>query len=160
MLAAALASLLRLSALGVDVVGDHGLDTELGVTVRVGRAERALFGDGDHVGEAGCIAVDGRRGREDDVGDVVLGHAAQEAERAEDVDAVVLERDLARLADGLVKRVSVRWFLRFPTINVPDSHALAIALLTFNAAKWMTLSMSGCASKILSSSFSSVMSAE
>jgi hypothetical protein len=31
----------------------------------------------------------------------VLGHAAQEAERAEDVDAVVLERDLARLADGL-----------------------------------------------------------
>jgi hypothetical protein len=98
---AALAILLCLVALGVDVVGDHSLNTELGVSVGVGRAERALFGNGDHVGEAGGIAVDGCRGREDDVGDVVLGHAAQEAERAEDVDAVVLERDLARLADGL-----------------------------------------------------------
>ena len=100
-LAASLAILLCLAAFGVDVVGDHGLDTELGVAVRVGRAERALFGDGDHVREAGGIAVDGCGGREDDVGDVVLGHAAQETERAEDVDAVVLERDLARLADGL-----------------------------------------------------------
>jgi hypothetical protein len=82
-LVAALAILICLVALGVDVVGDHGLDAELGVAVGVGRAKRALFGDGNHVG------------------DVVLGHAAQEAERAEDVDAVVLERDLARLADGL-----------------------------------------------------------
>ena len=100
-LVAALAILLCLVALGVDVVGDHGLDAELGVAVGVGRTKRALFGNGDHVGEAGGIAVDGCGGREDDVGDVVLGHAAQEAERAEDVDAVVLERDLARLADGL-----------------------------------------------------------
>jgi hypothetical protein len=102
-LVASLAILLRLAALGVDVVGDHSLDTELGVAVRVGRAERALFRDGDHVREAGGITVDGCGGREDDVGDVVLGHAAQEAERAEDVDAVVLERDLTRLADSLVR---------------------------------------------------------
>ena len=101
MLVAALASLLGRVALCVDVVGDHGLDAELGVAVRVGWAERALFGDRDHVREAGGIAVDGCGGREDDVGDVVLGHAAQETERAKDVDAVVLERDLARLADGL-----------------------------------------------------------
>jgi hypothetical protein len=32
----------------------------------------------------------------------VLLHAAQQAEGAKDVDAVVLERDLAGLADGLV----------------------------------------------------------
>jgi hypothetical protein len=31
----------------------------------------------------------------------VLLHAAQQAERAIDVNAVVVERDLARLADGL-----------------------------------------------------------
>jgi hypothetical protein len=68
----------------------------------VGGTERALFGDGDHVGEAGGIAVDGCGGGEDDVGHVVLLHAAQQAEGAEDVDAVVLERDLAGLADGLV----------------------------------------------------------
>lgn len=101
MFAASLAILLCLAALGVDVVGDHSLDAELCVSIRVGRAERALFGDGNHVGEAGGIAVDGRGGREDDVGDVVFGHAAKEAERAKDVDAVVFERDLARLADGL-----------------------------------------------------------
>ena len=103
MLAASLAVLLCLAALGVDVVGDHSLDTKLGVAVRVGRAKRALLGNGNHVREAGGITVDSCGGREDDVGDVVLGHAAQEAEGAEDVDAVVLEGDLARLADGLLE---------------------------------------------------------
>lgn len=102
MLVAALASLLGRVALCVYVVGDHGLDAELCVSVGVGGTERALFGDGDHVGEAGGIAVDGRGGGEDDVGHVVLLHAAQEAEGAEDVHAVVLKRDLAGLADGLV----------------------------------------------------------
>lgn len=106
-LIAALAGLLRFCALGVDVVGDHGLDAELGVSVRVGGTERAVFGDGDHVGEASGVAVDGRGGRENDVGDVVLGHAAQEAEGAVDVDIVVVEGDLARLADGLVMLVSL-----------------------------------------------------
>jgi len=75
-LAAALASLLGRIALCVDVVGDHGLDAELCVSVRVGGSERALFGNGDHVGEAGGIAVDGCGGGEDDVGHVVLLHAA------------------------------------------------------------------------------------
>jgi hypothetical protein len=101
-LVAALTSLLGRVALRVDVVGDHGLDAELCVAVRVGGAQRALFGDGDHVGEASGIAVDGCGGGEDNVGHVVLLHAAQQAEGAEDVDAVVLERDLAGLADGLL----------------------------------------------------------
>jgi hypothetical protein len=101
-LVAAHASLLGRVALRVDMVGDHGLDAKLRVAVRVGRTERALLGDGNHVGEACGVAVDGRGGREDDVGHVVFLHAAQQAEGAKDVDAVVLERDLAGLANSLV----------------------------------------------------------
>jgi len=83
------------------MVRDHRLDGELCVAVWVGRAKRALFGDGDHALEAGRVAVDGRGGGEDDVGDVVLLHRSQEAEGAEDVDAVVLERDLAGFTNSL-----------------------------------------------------------
>jgi hypothetical protein len=61
-------------ALGINDVGDGGLDGELGVTVRVGGAERAVLGDGDHVGEAGGVTVDGGGAGEDDVCDVVLHH--------------------------------------------------------------------------------------
>jgi hypothetical protein len=57
-LVAALASLLGRVALCVDVVGDHGLDAEFSVAVGVCRAKRALFGDGNHVGEAGGIPID------------------------------------------------------------------------------------------------------
>lgn len=96
-----LALLLCLCALSVDVVGDHGLDSELGVAVRVGGAQWALLGNGNHVWEAGGIAVDGRGGGKDDVGDVVLRHGLEEAESAVDVDAVVFERDLARFTDSL-----------------------------------------------------------
>lgn len=100
-LGAALAGLLCVCALSVNVVGDHGLDAELGVAVRVGGTKRALLRNGDHVGETSSIAINSCGGGEDDVSDIVLLHAAQEAEGAEDVDAVVLERDLARLADSL-----------------------------------------------------------
>lgn len=88
-------------ALSVDHVGDGVLNGELGVTVGVGRAQRALLGDGDHVGEAGGITVDGGGAGEDDVGDVVADHRAQEVDGAVDVDHVVVKRLLARLADGL-----------------------------------------------------------
>lgn len=98
---AVLARLLCVVALGVDVVFDHALVGELGVTVGVGRAERAVLGDGDHVGEAGGVAVDGGGGGEDNVGDIVLGHGSKHAQGAEHIDAVVFEGDLARLADGL-----------------------------------------------------------
>jgi len=61
-------------ALGVDHVGDGGLDGELGVAVGVCRAERAVLWDGDHVREAGCVTVDGGGTGEDDVCDIVLHH--------------------------------------------------------------------------------------
>lgn len=88
-------------ALSVDHVGDGGLDGELGVTVGVGGAQRALLGDGDHVGEAGSIAVDGGRAGEDNVGDIVTNHRPQEVDGTVDVDQVVVQRLLAGLANSL-----------------------------------------------------------
>lgn len=87
--------------LGVDHVGDGGLDGELGVAVGVGGAQRAVLRDGDHVGEAGGIAVDGGGAGEDNVGDIVLDHGPQEVNGAVDVDHVVVQGLLAGLANGL-----------------------------------------------------------
>lgn len=97
----ALALLLRPCPLSVDVVCDHSLNCELGVSVWVGWAQRALFWNWDHVRESGRIAVHGRGGREDDVGDIVLLHAAEQAECAVDVDIVVVEWDLGALSHCL-----------------------------------------------------------
>lgn len=96
-----LASLLEVVSLGRDVVLDDTLDHRLRAAVGVGRADGAVLWDGNHVGEACRVAVDGGRGGEDDVGDIVLGHGAHQADAAADIDAVVLEWDLARLANGL-----------------------------------------------------------
>lgn len=85
-----LASLLEVVALGVDVVGNDVLNGGLCAAVGVGRADGAILGDGDHVGEAGGIAVDCSRRGENNVADVVAGHGAQERNAAADVDAVVL----------------------------------------------------------------------
>ena len=89
-------------ALGVDGVGDDALDRRLRAAVHVGGADGAVFGDGDHVLEARGVAVDGGRGGEDDVVDIVLHHRGEEGDGASDVGAVVCEGDLARLANGLV----------------------------------------------------------
>lgn len=88
-------------ALSVDHVGDGGLNGELGVTVGVGGTQRAVLGDGDHVRETGGVTVDGGRAGEDDVGDIVADHGAEQVDGAVDVDLVVVQRLLARLADGL-----------------------------------------------------------
>lgn len=96
------ASLGGVVALGVDHVGNGVLNSELGVSVGVCRAERAHFGDGDHVREASGITVDGSGAGEDDVGDVVADHGAQEADGAVDVHMVVVERLLTGFADSLV----------------------------------------------------------
>lgn len=100
-----LALLGEVIALSVDEVGDRSLDGELGVSVRVGGTERALFGDGDHVGETSGVAVDGGGAGEDDVVDIVLLHGAEEVDGAVDVDEVVVEGFLAGLADGLIDQM-------------------------------------------------------
>lgn len=88
-------------ALGVDHVGDGVLNGELGVSVGVGGAQRAVLGDGNHVGETGGIAVDGGGAGEDNVVDIVTDHGAQQADGAVDVDVVVVQRLLTGLTDGL-----------------------------------------------------------
>lgn len=95
------ASLEGVVALSVDHISDGGLNGELGVSVGVGRAKRAMLRDGDHVGETSSVTIDGGRAGEDNVGNVVADHGAQKAEGAVNVDMVVVQGLLARLADGL-----------------------------------------------------------
>lgn len=83
--------LLQGIALCVDSIGDDGLDHGFCASVGIGGTDGAVLGDGDHVGDAGGVAVDGRGGGEDYVGDGVGEHAAQEGDGAADVDAVVFE---------------------------------------------------------------------
>ena len=59
-----------------------------------------MLGYGYHVGKARRVAVDGRRGGEDDVGDGVGLHGPQEAERAVDIGVVVGKRDESGFADS------------------------------------------------------------
>ena len=89
---AGLAGSLGEEALGGDVVDDEVFDGGFGAAVGVGWADGAVFGDGDHVREAGGVAVNGRGGGEDDIGDVVLGHGGEEVDGAVDIGAVVFER--------------------------------------------------------------------
>ena len=89
---------LEIIALSFDVIGNDSLVRCFGATIGVGRPNGAVFGDGNHVLEAGGVAVDGSRRREDDIGDIVTCHGAEKADRTVDVRAVVLERDLARFA--------------------------------------------------------------
>lgn len=96
-----LAGLLEVVALGIDVVFDDLLNHELGPAVGVCWASRAGLGNGNHVGETGGVAIDGSGRGEDDVGDVVLGHGAEQGDATADIDTVVLQRDLARLAHSL-----------------------------------------------------------
>lgn len=95
------ALLLGLVALRLDVVGDNILDDGLGTTVGVCGANGAVLRDRDHVGEASGIAVNSGGGREDNVVDVVALHGAKEGDGTANIDAVVLERDLTRLANSL-----------------------------------------------------------
>lgn len=96
-----LTSLLQVTSLGVNKVGDNVLDHGLGAAVCVGRSNGAVLRDRDHVGETSRIAVDSSGGGEDDVIDVVALHGAEQGDTATDIDTVVFERDLARLADSL-----------------------------------------------------------
>jgi hypothetical protein len=102
------AGLFEVAALGLDVVGDDVLDHRLCAAVRAGGILGTPLGDGDHVGEAGGIAVDGGRGGKDNGRDVVAVHGPEEVDGAGDIDVVVVEGLNARLADGL-RRACVSW---------------------------------------------------
>ena len=100
-----LAGLLRILALGVNVVFDDLLVDGLRPPVGVRGTDRAVFGDGNHVLESGSVAVDGGGRGEDDVGDIVLAHRAQKRDGASHIDAVVFEGNLAGFTDSLVALV-------------------------------------------------------
>jgi len=150
-----LALRLEVVALGFDMVGDAGFNGGFCAAVGVGGTDGAFFGDRDHVGEASRVAIDGGGGGEDDVGDIVLCHGGEEANGAVDIGAIVLQRDLTRFADCLrfISKLSQSsgvscWLL---LASMPLSR-------TLRAAKWITLSIFGCASKTLSKAAASVMS--
>jgi hypothetical protein len=96
-----LTGLLQVASLSVNKVGDNVLDHGLGAAICVGRSNGAVLRNRNHVGETSSIAVDGSGGGEDDIVDVVALHGAEQRDTAADIDTVVLERDLARLADSL-----------------------------------------------------------
>ena len=83
------------------MIGNDSLVRGFGATIWVGGPNGAVFGDGNHVLEAGSVAVDGSRRREDDVGDIVACHGAEKTDRTVDVRTVVLQRNLARFTYSL-----------------------------------------------------------
>jgi hypothetical protein len=96
-----LALLCGLVTHGVNPGSDHLLDSNFGVAICVGWAKWADLRDGDHVGEAGSIAIDGSRRGEDNVSDIVLLHRSQQAQTAVHIDTVVLKRNFAGLTNSL-----------------------------------------------------------
>ena len=118
-------------------VRQHLLEHRLGLAVGVGAmALGALLGDGDD----GGVAIDGGRGREDDVLAAVLAHHVEQAEGAVHVVLVVFQRLGAALADSLeagevdagVKLVGVEDLLQaflVADVHLVEGHALADDLL-------------------------------
>lgn len=90
-----------IGALGRDMVGYHVLHGGFGIAIGICGTDWALFRNGDHVGKAGCVAVDGRGGGEDDVGNIVAGHGTEETEGTVDIDMVIIEGSFTRFTDGL-----------------------------------------------------------
>ena len=87
------------------MVGNAELDGRFGVAIGISGADGAFFGDGYHVGKAGCVAVDGGGGGENNIGDVVPGHGAKEADGSVDIDTVVFKRNFPRLTHCLLREV-------------------------------------------------------
>lgn len=96
-----LARLLQIIPLSIDVISDDRFDHAFSVSIWIGGANWAILGNGYHVGNSSRIAVDGRRRGEDDVGNIVLGHAAEEGDGSTNIDAVVFEGDLGGFTNGL-----------------------------------------------------------
>ena len=75
------------------MICDARLDRGFRPSVRVGGANGTFFGDGNHVGKACCVAIHRSRAGKHNVGDVVPGHGAEEADCTVDIRAVVFEGD-------------------------------------------------------------------
>ena len=93
--------LLRLRPLSMNVVRNDRFDGGFGAAIDVGWANGTVLWDGNHVGETSGIAIDGCRGREDNVAHIVLAHRAEKCDASIDVDTVVFQRNLSGLANRL-----------------------------------------------------------
>jgi len=93
--------LLGIIALGINVIRNDQFNCALGSSVWVCWANWAVLGDRNHVGNSSRIAIDGRRRGEDDIRDIVLGHAPEESDSSANINAVVFKRDLGGFANGL-----------------------------------------------------------
>lgn len=71
-----LSLLLQVISLRLDVISDDQFNCALGSSVWIRRTNWAVLGDGNHVWHACRVTVDGGRGGEDDVGDIVFCHAS------------------------------------------------------------------------------------
>ncbi len=89
-----LALLLGIGTLSFDVICNYQFDCALGASVRVGWTNWAVLGDRNHVGKSSRITVNSRGGGEDDIGNIVLGHAPEESDGSANIDTVVFKRDL------------------------------------------------------------------
>lgn len=77
------------------MVRDDLLVEVLCPSVGIRGPEGTVFGNRNHVLEASRVSIHSGRRREDNVGDLVLGHRAEQAHGAVCVDAVVFQRNLA-----------------------------------------------------------------
>jgi hypothetical protein len=96
-----LALFLQVVPLSIDVISDDRFDHAFSVSIWIGGTNWAILGNGYHVGNSSRISVDSRGRGEDNVGDVVLGHAAEESDGSANIDTVVFEGDLGGFTDGL-----------------------------------------------------------
>lgn len=53
-----------------------------------------MLRDRNHVGKSSRITVHSRGGGEDDIRNIVLGHASEESDGSANIDTVVFKRDL------------------------------------------------------------------
>lgn len=86
------------------MVCDHQFDCALGSSIWVGGPNWAVFWDGNHVWDSSCITIYGCRGREHNVGYIVLGHAAEERDGSANIDSVVFEGDFGRFTNSLSRK--------------------------------------------------------
>jgi len=100
-LATILALFLCECPLGIDEICDEQLDGVFCVSIWVCWAKRAVLWNWNHIWEAGGITVNGGRGGEDNVGNVVLLHGTKKGDGTANIDAEVLLWDLGRLANSL-----------------------------------------------------------
>ena len=83
------------------MVCDNQFNGRLCSSVWICWFDRAVFWDRYHVGKSSSVAIDGRGRGEDNIGHVVLGHAAKESDCATNIDAVVLEGNFGGFANCL-----------------------------------------------------------